>query len=102
MADKFERSGMHAVKSSRVDAPVIEEYPITLECKVDEIVEGKTCLHVYGDILNVLADESVLDEKGNIDITRVDPIVFDTFGRNYFRLGDKAGKAWGEGVELTK
>jgi flavin reductase (DIM6/NTAB) family NADH-FMN oxidoreductase RutF len=102
MDDKFERSGMHAVKSSRVDAPVIEEYPVTLECKVAEIVQGKTCLHVYGDILNVLADERVLNEDGSVDIEKVDPLVFDTFQRNYYHLGKQAGGAWNAGKELLK
>ncbi len=102
MADKFEKSGYHAVKSKNVDAPVIEEYPFTLECKVDEIVEGKTCLHVYGDIVNVLADESLLGADGAIDIKKLDPLVFDTFQRGYFHLGDEAGKAWNAGADLAK
>ena len=65
--DKFERTGLHAVKSSRVDAPVITEYPLTLECKVIEMQEQPYGLRVLGEIVNVLADEKILDDEGKID-----------------------------------
>lgn len=67
MADKFERSGLHAVKSEKVDAPVITEYPITLECEVVEMQSQPYGLRVLGRIINVIADEKVLDEAGKID-----------------------------------
>lgn len=67
MPDKFARSGLHAVKSTRVDAPVVEEYPLTMECEVVELQNTVYGFRVLGKIVNVLADETVLDEKGRVD-----------------------------------
>ena len=65
--DKFAKTGLHAEKSSRVDAPVITEYPLTLECEVVEMQQQPYGLRVLGKIVNVLADEAVLDEMGRVD-----------------------------------
>ena len=102
MADKFAKSGLHAVKSDKVDAPIVEEFPLTLECKVAEFQHDDGSFRVVGEILDVLADEKVLNADGSVDPLKVDPIVFDTFGRSYFKLGEKAGQAWKSGTELMK
>lgn len=102
MPDKFERSGFHAAKSSRVDAPVIEEYPLTLECKVVELRHGKEGFTVLGEIVNVLADESILDEKGRVDAKLLNALVYETFQHGYYSIGDRVGTAWKSGVELMK
>ena len=67
MEDKFERSGLHAVKSQKVDAPVVEEFPLTLECKVVECQQTVYGFRVLGEIVGVLAEEDVLDSKGKVD-----------------------------------
>ncbi len=100
MADKFARTGMHAVRSARVDAPVVEEYPLTLECKVVRMEEEPYGLRVLGEIVNVLAEESVLDEAGNVDPTKLNAFAFDPFQSGYYALGEKAGQAWESGKEL--
>lgn len=102
MEDKFERSGMHAAKSSRVHAPVIEEYPITLECKVAELQQTAYGFRVLGEIVNVLAEESVLDEKGKVDPTKLNAFVFDQFQNGYYAIGEKVGQAWNSGAEFMK
>lgn len=102
MADKFERSGLHAVKSNNVDAPVVEEFPITLECKVAQIQNDQYGFRVLGEIVNVLADEKVLDEKGNVDPKKLNAFVFDQFQSGYYAIGEKVGQAWSSGVELMK
>ena len=102
MKDKFERSGMHAVKSERVDAPIIEEYPITLECKVDKIQKDEDGFRVVGEIVNVLADESVLDENGKVDPTKLNAFVFDQFQNGYYAIGKKVGEAWKSGNKYMK
>lgn len=102
MPDKFERSGMHAVKSSRVDAPIIEEYPVTLECKVAELQQTAYGFRVLGEIVNVLAEESVLDEKGRVDPSKLNAFVFDQFQNGYYAIGEKVGQAWNSGAELMK
>ncbi len=102
MEDKFERTGMHAVKSTRVDAPVVEEYPLTMECKVAELQNTSYGFRVLGEIVNVLADESVLDEKGNVDPTKLNAFVFDQFQNGYYALGEKVGQAWNSGNKFMK
>ena len=102
MPDKFERSGLHAVKSNRVDAPIVEEFPVTLECKVAEIQHTCYGFRVLGEILNVLADESVLDENGKIDPTKLNAFVFDQFQSGYYKIGAKVGQAWESGAKLMK
>ena len=98
--DKFERTGLTAERSSRVDAPVVMEFPVTLECKVAEIQHGIEGFRVVGEILNVLADERVLDADGNVDPVKVDPIMYDCFQRGYYAVGRKVGQAWDSGNDL--
>ena len=102
MNDKFERSGLHAEKSSRVDAPVITDFPITLECKVKELQHSDSGFRVVGEIINVLADEKVLDEKGRVDPTKLNAFVFDQFQSGYYAIGEKVGQAWKTGANLMK
>ena len=100
--DKFEKSGMHAVKSERVDAPIIEEYPITLECKVSKIYNDDEGFRVVGEIVNVLADEEVLDSNGKVDPTKLNAFVFDQFQNGYYAIGEKVGEAWNSGNKYMK
>lgn len=102
MADKFERSGLHAAKSERVDAPVIAEYPLTLECEVIEMQSQPYGLRVLGKIVNALADEKVLDESGKIDASKLKAFAFDQMQSGYYAIGEKAGQAWQSGAGLMK
>ena len=102
IADKFARSGLHAEKSERVDAPVIAEYPLTLECTVVEMQDQPYGLRVLGRIVNVLADEKVLDEAGKIDAARLNAFAFDQMRNGYYALGEKVGQAWHSGAEFMK
>lgn len=102
VTDKFERSGLHAVKSERVDAPIVTEYPITLECEVVEMQSQPYGLRVLGKIDNVIADEKVLDEAGKIDVRKIQAFVFDQMQNGYFSIGEKAGQAWHSGAGLMK
>ncbi len=101
-ADKFARTGLHAVKSSRVDAPVITEYPLTLECTVLEMQQQPYGLRVLGKIENVLADERVLDEQGRIDAGKLNTFLFDQMRNDYYAVGEVCGKAWHSGAPLLK
>ena len=102
MPDKFARSGLHAVKSTRVDAPVVEEFPVTLECKVAELQQDKAGFRVLGEIVNVLADEAVLDEKGRVAPEKLNAFLFDAFQSGYYAIGEKVGQAWRSGVKFMK
>ena len=102
MPDKFERSGLTAVKSEKVDAPIVQEFPLTLECKVVEDKMEVYGHHVIGKIVGVLADEAVLDEKGKVDPTKLNAFVFDQFQSGYYAIGEKVGQAWHIGAPLMK
>lgn len=102
VSDKFERTGMHATPSSLVHAPIVEEYPITLECEVLRFEKVEGSFRVVGKVKNCLADESVLDEQGKIDAAKVNPLIYDTVGLRYFSLGKDEGKAWGIGMKYAK
>ena len=102
MPDKFARSGLHAEKSAHVDAPVITEYPLTLECEVVEMQDQPYGLRVLGKIVNVLADEKILDEKGKIDAAKINAFAFDQMRNGYYAMGEKIAQAWNAGAGLMK
>ena len=96
--DKFAKAGFHAVKSQFVDAPLIEELPMALECEVISY-DADTC-RLVGRICNVCADESILGENGKIDAAKLQPITFDPVSHQYLALGAVAGQAFHDGTAL--
>lgn len=96
--DKFARAGFHAIKSEFVDAPLIGELPMALECRLVSY-DAKSCLMV-GEIVNVCADESILDQEGRIDPDKLEPILFDPVHNAYRKTGEKAGNAFQDGLQL--
>ncbi|MBD5146535.1 MAG: flavin reductase family protein [Ruminococcus sp.] len=102
MPDKFERSGYHAVKSEFVNAPIITEFPVTLECELAEVVDTENMHAVVGKIVNVSADEKVVGDKDKIDPQKVNALVFDQYRSGYYTIGEKAGQAWNAGAGLMK
>ena len=102
MPDKFARTGFHAVKSAHVNAPVIQEFPVAMECELAEVVETENLHAVVGAIVNVSADEAVLSENGKIDPAKLNALIFDQFQSGYYVSGEKAGRAWNAGKDLMK
>ena len=102
VADKFAKTSLHAVRSSRVDAPVIQEYPLTLECEVVEMQNQPYGLRVLGRIVNVMADEKVLDAAGRIDPAKLQAFAFDQMQNGYYAVSEKVGQAWHSGAGLLK
>ncbi len=96
--DKFAKAGFHAVKSEFVNAPVIEELPMTVECELVSY-DPESC-HLVGRIVNVSADESILNEKGKIDPAKLRPITFDPVNNDYLVVGEKVGNAFKDGLAL--
>ena len=96
--DKFTKAGFHATKSEFVDAPLIEELPMALECRVLSYDE-ETC-RLVGEIVNVCVDESVLNESGKVDVAKLQPITYDPANHHYLALGEKVGQAFHDGLEL--
>ncbi len=96
--DKLQKTGWHITKSEFVNAPIIEELPLVLECKLvsyDE--ESENCI---GEVVNVSVDERILDEKGKIDLQKFQPIAYATDLHEYYTLGKCVGKAFADGKKL--
>lgn len=93
--DKFAKAGFHAVKSEKVNAPLIAELPMALECKVRNFEDGI----LIGEIVDVKADESILTD-GKIDPKKLKPISFDPCNNAYLATGDKVGNAFQDGLKL--
>ena len=96
--DKFQRAGFHATKSDFVDAPLIDELPMALECELISY-DPESC-RLVGRIVNVSADESVLGDNGKVDVTKLRPITYDSMNHDYLVLGAKVGNAFHDGAVL--
>ena len=96
--DKISRCGWTAEKSELVNAPVFRQLPMTLECEL--ISYDKENCRLVGKIVNVSADESILDEKGRIDLNKFSPVTYDPVGHTYRVLGEAVGKAFSDGKKL--
>lgn len=95
--DKVAKAGFTVTPSPNVNAPIINEYPLTLECKVISFENGT----LIGEIINQSAHESILTD-GQIDLAKLKPIVFDAAGMCYRALGNVVGKAWGAGKAIAE
>lgn len=95
--DKLERAGLHTTKSSFVNAPLIDELPMAVECKLLKFNEDGICI---GEIVNVSCDDSILDEKGMVDAGKLDPIIYDSVSHAYWSFGDKVGQAFSDGKKI--
>ena len=98
--DKFSIAGFTSSKSEFVNAPIINELPMTLECELVSY-DKETC-NLIGKIINVSADESILDEKCKIDPRKLRPITFDPVHNAYLEIGEKVGNAFRDGLQLRK
>ena len=100
--DTLAESDFMGIASANQDAPIITEYPLTLECKVVEMQDQPYGLRVLGEIVNVLADEAVLDEEGKIDCGKLNTFLFDQMRNDYYSVGEVCGKAWHSGAPFVK
>jgi flavin reductase (DIM6/NTAB) family NADH-FMN oxidoreductase RutF len=96
--NKFEKAGFHATKSQFVDAPVIDELPMALECSLISY-DPESC-RLVGRIENVSIDQTVLGENGKVDVQKLQPITYDPMNHKYLVLGEAVGQAFHDGVAL--
>ena len=96
--DKFAKAGFHATKSPFVDAPLIDELPMALECEMLSY-DPESC-HLVGKVVNVCVDEAYLDADGKVDVAKLQPITFDPVHHSYRVLGEKVGQAFCDGLSL--
>lgn len=95
--NKMEKAGFTTVKSEFVNAPIINELPLTLECELVKVIDGSKYL---GRIVNVSIDEEILGEDGKLSLEKFKPITFDTIHGQYIELGKCVGKAFHDGLQL--
>lgn len=91
--NKMEKAGFHTTKSAFVDAPIIDELPMALECRLIKV-------HIIGGIVNISADESILGDDGLVDAAKLRAITFDPVHNAYLTLGEKVGNAFSDGNQL--
>ncbi len=100
--NKIEHAGVHISKSEFVDAPIIQEFPLTLECEVIDIKDFEGEFQVVGKCVNMLADEQILNSNKQIDLGKLKPISFDSSSNTYRVLGEVVGHAFKDGLKLKK
>ena len=96
--DKFENSGLTAFKSSNVDAPIINEFPICLDC---ELLDDESSWGIVGKVVNVSADEEIMNGD-NVDINLLEAIAFDPYTHGYYKVSERVGNAFSDGLQLKK
>lgn len=99
--DKFAKSGLTACKAEMVDAPIINEFPLCLECEFIEYQDNKYGCGVIGKVVNVTADESVMVEE-KVDMSLVNAIAFDPYTHGYYKVTERVGEAFKDGIQLKK
>ncbi|MCD8337062.1 MAG: flavin reductase family protein [Lachnospiraceae bacterium] len=98
-ADKFEKSGLTTTKSKYVDAPIINEFPLCMECEFIEYQDGEYGCGVIGKVVNTTADESVMDGD-KVNISKVSAIAFDPYTHGYYKVTERVGEAFRDGLKL--
>ncbi len=101
VSDKFKNSGLTASKSETVDAPIINEFPLCLECEFIEYQDGIYGCGVIGRVVNVTADESVM-AGDKVDMSLVNAIAFDPYTHGYYKVTERVGEAFKDGLQLKK
>ena len=96
--DKIEKTGWNITRSELVNAPLFDELPLALECKLISY-DTESC-RLLGEIVNVCADEDILDENGKIDLNKFSPITYDPVNRTYRKIGEVVGRAFYHGERL--
>ncbi len=99
--NKFENSGLTATKSDNVDAPIINEFPICMECEFIEYQNATYGCGVIGKVVNVSCNEEVMTGD-NVDITKLKAITFDPYTHGYYKISERVGNAFKDGLELKK
>ena len=99
VSDKFAKSKLTATKSENVDAPIVNEFPVCMECEFIEYQDGDYGLGVIGKVVNVTADESIMSGE-NVDIEKVGAIAFDPYTHGYYKVTERVGNAFSDGLKI--
>lgn len=102
MPDKLEKSGLHVTKSEFVNAPVIEELPVSMDCELADIIDTDDVYAMVGKIVNLSAEDRVIGEDGKVNPDQIHALIFDQFRNGYYAVGEKVGQAWNAGKNLVR
>ncbi len=97
--NKFEKSGLTATKSKLVDAPIVNEFPICLECEFVEYQDGEFGCGVVGKVVAVSAEEKIL-KNGQVDVEKLEAIAFDPYTHGYYKVTERVGDAFKDGFKV--
>jgi len=90
LVDKAAKTGLTLIPSETVKAPAIAESPLSLECRVAEVLHEGTHDMFIADVTGVSVDDSLLDEEGKLHLERQKLLVYSH--GEYFELGRRLGK----------
>ena len=100
ISDKLAIAGIHTAKAPTVNAPVIDEFPLTMECRVQAITEEFGKSRIIAEVVNMIADENILTDDGKIDLGKLRPITFDSEQLTYREIGENIGVVYQDGKKL--
>mgnify|MGYP002622039897 CR=1 FL=1 len=100
--NKLEDIGFTYQDAEMVNAPIVNEFKVSLECKVSNVTSVGSHDQIIAEIVNIQADEDILDEKDNIILEKLNPIAYDIFNREYYSLGEKVGDSYKIGLKFKK
>lgn len=102
MPDKLEKSGFHVTKSEFVNAPLIEELPVSMDCELADIIDTEDVYAMVGKIVNICAEDQVIGEDGKVNPDQIHALIFDQFRNGYYAVGEMVGQAWNAGKDLVR
>lgn len=100
--DKIDDVGFTHKKAEMVNAPVINEFKVSVECRVMHVAEVGSHTQITGEVVNIQADEDILNNKGKVDFEKLDPLAYDDVGYDYYRMGEKIADAFKIGLKYKK
>lgn len=102
MPDKLEKSGFHVTKSEFVNAPLIEELPVSMDCELADIIDTEDVYAMVGKSVNICAEDRVIGEDGKVNPDQIHALIFDQFRNGYYAVGEMVGQAWNAGKDLVR
>lgn len=97
--DKFAKSGLTSSRAEKVFAPIINEFPICLECELLKVLDDEYNYGIIGKVVNVTVDESVMTDN-KVDISKLNAIAFDPYTHGYYKVSERVGNAFKDGLDL--
>lgn len=99
--DKFNKTGFTFTHAEKINAPIVNEYPLTLLCHAERI-DTNGGFFVYARIIDTIVDEQYVNEKGTVDVESMKLVSFSQIDNHYYAASKKVGRAWNIGTKYIK